>query len=241
MGIVSLSVQRSGTQIDLSLVQTSQLLGDEALWGATQFESTARANNDVTLMPIDLGTSLAAFKSAHPLGRALAQSLLEKHRRHSHALRELQLQADPTPCPEERITKLFAALYYSAEYTGKQKKPGKTTVVWPAFKRYNQRIFLESPVRLEQAVYILVRLGYAELEMVPCETDPDAPDELGFVHFTNLEIVRSFVEFHRNLMAATAEPEEIDPAHQAILQLIEEWNAKGKVWLQPSEEPNAAA
>lgn len=240
-GIISLTVERGGTRIELSQVQTNQLLGEEALWGADRWESDARANNEVTLMPIDLTTTLQLWRSALPLGRALGQSLVEKHRRHTHALRELQMESNPTPCPEERVTKLFAVLYHSAVYTGTHK-PGKVTVVWPAFKKYCQRTFLESPVRLEQATYILVRLGYAELEFVPCETDPEAPDELGFVHFKNLEVVREFVDFHRKLMASNGKPPElkIDQAHQAILQLIELWNSKGKV-LPHDEEPDAAA
>lgn len=240
-GIITICVQRGGQQIELSQVQSGQFLGEEALWGATRWEATARANNEVTLLPIELKMAIQLWRSALPLGRALGQSLIEKHKRNCHALRELRMEEDPTPCPEHRITKLFAVLYHSAMYTGTHK-PGKTTVVWPAFKKYCQRTFLESPVRLEQATNILVKLGYAELEFVPCETDPEAPDELGFVHFKNLEVVRTFVDFHRKLEAEREKTPPTEQAHQDILTCIEDWNSKGKVSLHDDEEePNAAA
>jgi len=94
------------------------------------------------------------------------------------ALAGLRAEHDSTPCPPGRVTRLFAVIHQAATYTGTRKK-GEVVVVWPTFKKYCQRTFLESPVRLEQAVNILVKLRLATLEMIPCETDPEAPDELG--------------------------------------------------------------
>jgi CRP-like cAMP-binding protein len=238
-GIVSISIERVGTTIEIGQAHAGELLGEEALWGATHWTATARANNDVELVPLQANAALALWKQALPLARALGQSLIEKHRRTSQGLREMKMEADPTPCPPGRVTKLFAVLYHVASYTGTPKKD-KITVVWPAFKKYCQRVFLESPVRLEQATNILVKLGYAELEFVPCETDPEAPDELGFVHFKDLEVVKGFFEFHRKLRSRSERPEEIDPVHRAILQAIDEWNAKGKVFIEGAKVDGAA-
>jgi hypothetical protein len=83
-------------------------------------------------------------------------------------------------------------------------------------------------VRLECAVNILVRLGYARLQFIPCETDPDAPDELGYVHFSNLDVVKSFYEYFRD-HGKSADDVAPDPAHEGFLRLIATWNQEGKL------------
>jgi hypothetical protein len=147
-------------------------------------------------------------------------------------LLSIKLEADPTPCAPARVVKLFATVYQVASYTGTYKN-GAMVVTWPTFKRYAQRTFLESPVRLEQAVNILVKLGYARHEMIPCETDPDAPDEVGFVHFTDLDRVKRFFEYCRKVRNSPSDghPLEADEANLAILREIAEWNSIGRVEL----------
>ncbi|MBC7691215.1 MAG: cyclic nucleotide-binding domain-containing protein [Methylotenera sp.] len=229
-GIVSLSMARSGENLELMQVAASQVFGNEGLQGKFVRIASAVANNDVTLIEIELAMAKSWLEST-PLIKTISRSLIEKQRGLAQDIFGIQMESDPTPCPPERITKLFAVLYHTASYTG-TKKPAGMSVVWPSFKKYAQRTFLESPVRLEQAVLILVKLGYATLEYIPCETDPDAPDELGFVHFRDLEIIRSFFEFFREYMKSPGnfqDPSKIAPLHQSMLVEIERWNTSGKV------------
>jgi hypothetical protein len=179
--------------------------------------------------------------SGAPMIKAFVRGLLEKQRSWWSSLIDIKTEVDPTPCPPERVTKLFAVIYQVASYTGTRKK-NETTVVWPTFKKYCQRTFLESPVRLEQAVNILVKQGCARLEMIPCETDPEAPDELGFVHFSDLDRVKSFYEFYRALYFTPPKGDglpQTDKANLAILREIDEWNKNGRVTLPPSQEKSA--
>jgi hypothetical protein len=231
-GIAAVSVDRGGKNLEIVQVGTGQLLGEDAIWGRKQWSATAVANNDVRALPNEVAEALKLLNSGTALIQMFIKGVVEKERNWWNTLLEIRGEADPTPCPPEKVTQLFAVLYQTATYTGTVKK-GATVVVWPAFKKYCQRVFLESPVRLEQAVNILVKVGAAKLEMIPCETDPEAPDELGFVHFTDLERVKRFYEFYR--AASTARPGKNQPAPKAddtsrdILREIAEWNRNGKV------------
>jgi hypothetical protein len=231
-GVASVGVHRAGKTIEIVQVGIGQLLGEEALWGRQQWGANAVANNDIKAMPIAAKEAIAMLSSGSSLIQIFLKGLVEKERTWWSTLLSIRGEADPTPCPPEKITQLFAVLYQAASYTGTHKK-GATVVVWPAFKKYCQRVFLESPVRLEQAVNILVKLGAAKLEMIPCETDPEAPDELGFVHFTDLERVKRFYEFYRALTftksgKGRAAPKPDDSSLE-ILKEIEAWNRVGKV------------
>jgi hypothetical protein len=231
-GVAALNVQRGDKSLEVAQVGMGQLLGEEALWGAKTWSTTAVANNDIRVMPIDLKEAVGMLKSGSPLIQMFLKGIIEKEHTWWDTLLAIKTESDPTPCPPERVTQLFAVLYQAATYTGTQKK-GHTVIVWPSFKKYCQRVFLESPVRLEAAVQILVKVGAAKLEFIPCETDPEAPDELGFVHFSDLERVKRFYEFYRQAhfgksAKGQAAPQP-DPTSVDIIREIAEWNRNGKV------------
>jgi hypothetical protein len=232
-GVASVAIERGGKAIEIVQVGLGQLMGEEALWGRTEWSATATANNDIRALPIEAKEALTMLRSGSPLIQIFLKGLIEKERAWWDTLLEIRSEADTTPCPSDCVTQLFAVLYQAATYTGTEKK-GATVVVWPAFKKYCQRVFLESPVRLEQAVNILVKVGAAKLEMIPCETDPEAPDELGFVHFTDLPRVKRFYEFYRSVQfarpGAKKQPmPKPDDTTRDILREIAEWNRNGKV------------
>lgn len=231
-GVAAVTVQRGPMSIEIVQVGLGQLLGEEALWGCKTWGATATANNDVRVMEIEIKEALAMLKSDNSLIQVFLKGIVEKERTWWNTLLSIRTEDDPTPCPPERVTQLFAVLYQAATYTGTQKK-GLTVIVWSSFKKYCQRVFLESPVRLEAAVQILVKLGAAKLEMIPCETDPDAPDELGFVHFSDLERVKRFYEYYRIAHFGSAGKGQSipkpDPTSADIIREIAAWNRNGKV------------
>jgi CRP-like cAMP-binding protein len=232
-GLVTLCIIRGDKLVELAKISPNQLIGAEALQsGATAWTYGAIAANDVEIVPIALESARSWIDCCPPLLKLFATSLLAKTASvEAASLASLIKQKDPLPCSAERVTRLFAILYHAAAYTSTVKKDANV-VVWSAFRKYCQRGFLESPVRLEQAIYILVRVGLAKLEMIPCETDPDGPEEIGFVHFTDLPKIRFFYEtFHRLKKAAVKDmiAEANDPLYTAMMQEIEHWNTNGKV------------
>ncbi len=231
-GIASVSVARAGRAVEISQVNAPQLLGQEALWGFATWGATAVANNDVRVIEVPIARAQELLSNGSPLLKVYGRAILAKQKAISESLLEIKLESDPVPCPPKRVTQLFAVIFHVSRQSG-TRKGDSTTVVWPAFKKYAQRVFLESPVRLEQAVNLLVKLGLAQLEMVKCETDPEAPDELGFVHFNRLERVQAFFQAYRQHHYSgdpTALTEgDTDGINSAILREIEAWNRIGKV------------
>lgn len=240
-GIVALSIERAGTRIEIAQVSAGQILGEEALMGKSQWSLTAIANNDVRVVPIEVLSARAWIEGSPPLALLCAKSVQDKQKFYCDSVFAMKREADPTPCPPDRVTKLFGVIYHVANFIG-TKKASDTTVIWPTFRKYALRTFLESPVRLEAAIHILVKIGWARLEFIPCETDPEAPDELGFVHFSELGRVKEFFEFYRRhfFSGRGGAPIAADEAILDVLRAIDEWNAKGKVDLDESSDDAAA-
>jgi hypothetical protein len=242
-GLVSICVYSSSKIIELATISPNQLIGAEALQGGSNvWTYTAMAANDVELVPIAIEAARSWIECSPPLVKLFASSLLAKTAGVTRGTLESNIrQKDPMPCSNDRVTRLFGVLFHAATYTSTVKN-GANVVVWSAFRKYCQRGFLESPVRLEQAVYILVHVGLARLEMIPCETDPEGPEEIGFVHFTDLAKVRTFYETFHRLQSAHVKDmiaEANDPLYTAIMTEIEKWNNNGKV--QAPVNPNTAA
>lgn len=234
-GLGNLIAKKDGVEIEIVKAGVGQIVGEEAMWGGKTYSTSLMAENDIKAKMIPLRNMLTQIESSNPVLKLFLRSLSEKQKLWWQSLIELKSKVDTIPCPPEFITKLFAVIYHTASYIGEWKKSGNLAVVWPTYKKYCQRIFLESPVRLENAVYILVNTGIAKLEMIPCETDPDAPDELGFVHFTDIEKIKRFYEFTIKLKEfPTLENEEFKP----ILDGIAQWNRDGKITppIEPKEK-----
>jgi signal-transduction protein with cAMP-binding, CBS, and nucleotidyltransferase domain len=157
-GLASIQVSRGGKMLEIAQAGSGQLLGEEALWGAKLWSVTVIANNDVRATPMDLKQAFGQLASAAPYFKVLMKGLVEKQRANWSSLVELKASDASEPCPPSCVTQLFAVIHQSASYTGTKKPNGETSVTWPAFKKYCQRTFLESPVRLEQAINILVKL-----------------------------------------------------------------------------------
>jgi hypothetical protein len=92
------------------------------------------------------------------------------------------------------LAKIFATVYHVSRYKGEVKKDGTLEVSWQLMKQYAQRLFLESPRRLEAAVKIFVKLNLAHLTMQKNAEDPEAPEEIAAVTFKNIEIVEWVAE-----------------------------------------------
>ena len=227
-----------------------QLAGEEALWGVTHWTHSATAVNDTRALELPIESAQALIEGSPTLVKLFARSVAAKHRSTLISAAEIKREQDPTPCAPHHVVKLFAVIFHVIEYTSKPTPLGgdesavEYPVNWPAFKKYAQRVFLESPVRLEQAINLLVKLDYARLQMVKCETDPDAPDELGFVHFKRIEGIREFFQFYRQqYYGGTAiARDQVTASNAAFLTAIEQWNQQGKVELggQQSDQRQAS-
>jgi CRP-like cAMP-binding protein len=215
-GLVSVSMNSSAPAGRTEIYQATapQVVGLEALGGVAAYEYNAIAMNEtqVLAMPIHVGKDILSRASF--LLSLIMKAFMRKYARTTGEVGAIKLAGDAMPCPPECVPKLFSTLFHVVSYTGKRDKEW-FKVEWAAFRRYCTRVFLESPVRLEQALYMLQTLGYARLEMVKDENDED---ELGFVHFTNVEDFEGFSDFMRKRgkeLRSDSAVEANDPCLQA--------------------------
>lgn len=199
-GSVSLNLTRQKQTIELCIVGTQQIVGEHALSGAITHPHNAVCIVETKVIELPVEAVKTQLDGASQLFKFLAKGLSDKLKVVFKELQSARLERDNTPCPPDQTAKIFAALYHSARLKSETKKDGVISASFPAMKQYAQRMFLESPKRLEQTANIFVKLGVAKYEWTTNEDDPDAVEEIGFLHFNNadaLSMVEQFFEFYQ--------------------------------------------
>jgi CRP-like cAMP-binding protein len=196
-GLVSVCVQREKQNIELYRIGTGQVIGEDALTpnAPSPFAYVALNETKVLEAPIDMIKQ--QVESSSQLVKLFIKGVVEKNRSTSNELKAIKMESDSAPCAPDHVAKVFGVIYHTANRVG-VKKDNKVTVPWQAFKKYAQRVFLESPVRLEQAMYLLTKLKLAEKQMEKSETDPTAPEELAAFHLLDLSTVEQFFDYYQN-------------------------------------------
>lgn len=218
-GLVGMSVASQNGRVETYQATAPQVVGSEALQGASVYETTAVALNDTAVVEFPASVAAQTIVKTTPAFKFILMGMINKIAAIHAELRSIKLQSDPTPCPPALTSKMFATVFHVVSYQG-TKKGDALRIVWPSFRKYCQRVFGESPVRLEQFIYLLSTLGYAELEMVKSDTDPDGPEELGFVLFKDIAQLESFSEFFKKRLGALG-PEKCMEVQDPCLQAAE--------------------
>lgn len=187
-GSVSLHLSRQKQTIDLCVLGSQQIAGEHGLSGATTHPHSAICMSETKVIELPVDAVKTQIETSSQLLKVLTKGLSDKMRVVLKELQSMKLERDNTPCPPDQTAKIFAALFHTARL-----KEGN----WPGMKQYAQRMFLESPKRLEQAANVFVKLGVAKYEWVKNEDEPDAPEEIGFVRFEDLGLVEQFFEFYQ--------------------------------------------
>lgn len=215
-GKVSVFLSRSKQTIEIGQLGPNQVVGEQGLFGVTQNLTSAVAMAETTALVIPLELMKSQIDSGTPGQKLLVKSLGDKIKIMFSEIKAYRLEKDNRPCPEEFIPKVFGTLYHIANYTGK-KNNNITTVDWRALKLYAQKVFLEPAERLEPALNILFKLKLCTLEMVKDEEDPQAPEILGYVHFSNLVAVEQFFEFYQHYFYKSGKAELLKTDETCIL------------------------
>jgi hypothetical protein len=193
-GSVALQLQRQKVTVDLCTLGSSQVVGEHALSGVASHPYTAIALAETKAIELPVEGVRSQIESAPQLMKLLAKALSDKMKVVMTELKSIKLERDNTPCPADQTAKIFATVFHTARSKG-EVRDGVVKVSWPLMKQYAQRMFLESPKRFENAVNIFVKLQAAKYEMVKNDEDPEAPEEIGYVYFNDLDLVEHFFEF----------------------------------------------
>jgi hypothetical protein len=214
-GSVGLHFSRQKQTIDLCVLGSQQIVGEHVLSGATVHPHTAVCLTETKVIELPVEGVKAQIEASSQLTKFLVKGFSDKLRVVLKELQSMKLERDNSPCPQDQTAKIFAALFHSLRLKVEGPKSN-----WAAAKLYAQRMFLESPKRLEQACNIFVKLGVAKYEWVKDENDPEAPEEIGYVTFTDLGLVEQFFEFYQYYYFKGGK-QEILKTDDRVMQLVQ--------------------
>jgi hypothetical protein len=198
-GAVSICMIRPKKNIELFLVGVGQVLGESALQGATTQPFSAIANVETKVLEVPVEFFKQQADTASPMLKILLKSLGDRLKLTTAEVRSYKMEKDSAPCPEDQIAKIFGSLFHAANHKGQhdEKDKNKVSIDWTMMKQYAQRVFTESPKRLEQAICVLVKLKLAAFEVGKAPDDPEGPDQIQKVHFNDISAVEAFFECYQ--------------------------------------------
>ena len=199
-GGVSLCLNRNKKNIDIFPLGSSQVLGELGLLGGGSHAFSVYATTETKFMEFPLEAAKTQIEASGQFLKLLLKSLLERVKVATNEVKSQKMEKDSSPAPEDQIAKIFGSIYHTASHKGKkedEKDPSKITVEWTQMKQYAQRIFGESPRRLEQAVTLLVKIKMAAFVMGKPVDDPEGADEIHRVIIHDLGAVEAFFEFYQ--------------------------------------------
>lgn len=217
-GLISVFLQRPKKNIEIYQVAGSQVLGEYALFSSPQHPFSAVALNETKVLEIPLELFKYQLDGSSQIIQLLLKSMIEKQKNSTNEIKSIRMEKDSSPCPPEYVSRVFGVIYHVAKQIGIEKED-RVSVTWSSFRQYAQRVFLENPMRLENGCNILVKLKLAEFEYVKNDSDPEAPQEYGYLHFFDLPAIEKFFEYYQHYYYKGGNPDffKID---EKLLQLV---------------------
>lgn len=195
-GGVNQCLIRGKKNVDLFPLGTNQVMGESALIGQGQHQTSAIATTETKTVEIAVDALKTQFEGAPPVMKMLIKSLIERLRQAINEVKSTKVATDSTPCPDEFVPQIYAAMYFTAKHKGeKAEKSNDIIVDWGMLRSYCQRVLGQSLKRLEQACNVLVKLKLAHYEMGKLPEDPEGPDVIVKIHFHSLDVIEAFFEF----------------------------------------------
>lgn len=221
-GGVSVCLQRNKKTIEIFPLGSSQVLGELGLSSGGAHPFSVYATTETKYMEVPLEAAKAQIEGSSQFLKFLIKSLLDRLKLLMNEVKSSKMEKDSAPCPEDQVAKVFGAIYHSFRHKGQQldeKIPQRISLDWTLLKQYTQRIFGESPRRIEQALTLLRKKKMAELEMGKAIDDPEGPDELQRIHMLDLEAVEAFFEFYQYHYFKASKPEILKVDETCVLLL----------------------
>ncbi len=195
-GSIQVYLQRNKQKIDLYKLGPMQILAEQTLAGSQTHAASAVALVETTAMELSSEAVKPQILALNQIMKLIVKSTMDKLKVLSTELRSVKLERDNTPCPQDQTAKVFGALFHTVHYKG-EKKSDCTEIAWPALKQYAQRIFGESPKRMEFATNIFVKMKLAKYEMNDSNEQTESKEDIASVKFFNPSIIENFFEFYQ--------------------------------------------
>lgn len=218
-GSVMVCMQRKKT-IEVFVAGPNQILGEAALSGMPNHPFSAICTVETKVLEVPIDAIKAQIESQQGL-KAIIKSMADRLKLTLTEMKSTRLEKDASPCAPDEVAKAFGSLFHTLNHKG-NKDGEKVHMEWSFLKQYAQRIFGESPKRLEQMVNLFVKLKIATYEMGKNPDNPDGPEEIQGVEFSNFAIIEAFFEFYQYYYFKALKPEvlKVDDQCNVLLKNI---------------------
>jgi hypothetical protein len=220
-GSISVCLQRPKQKIELYILSATQMAGEQLLSSNTTYAASGVALTETKVLEVSVDLVKSQLESSPQLIKVLTKSIITKLRLVSSELRSLKLEKDNSPCPPEVVAKVFASFYHSAIHKG-EKHGERLKLEWPNVKSYVQKVFLESPKRLEGALQILNKLKMVQIEMGKNIDEPDEPEQIMVVYVNDMPSIEQFFEFYQYCFFKSGKADflKVDEKYACLLKAL---------------------
>jgi CRP-like cAMP-binding protein len=165
-GCISVCNAKGTRFVEITRCFTPASLGDEAIFGPVQWNTTAIAVRPTVVLEIPVEMMKMQLQASNPILPVMMKALSDRAKAVFADLRAQKSNRDVVACPPDETAKLFGVIFHTARILANLKK-GETQsppIDWEEFKRFAWEMFDEPSARLEDGVTILVKHGYAKVE-----------------------------------------------------------------------------
>lgn len=197
-GQVNLCIQKNNKILDIMTVGNGYVFADLVVLGKNQFLYSGLAQTELKIIEIPLEVFKVQYESLSVINKSLIKSMADKLKWAINEVKNSKNDRSATPCSEDEIPRVFGSTFHVLNHKG-LKEGTRAKVDWLTLKSYSQRIFGESPKRVEQITQILVKLKQAKYVMGsdPNNPDSDAKTEIQGFEIYDLPALEAFFEFYQ--------------------------------------------
>jgi hypothetical protein len=198
-GQVNICLQRNNKIFEIMTVGNGYVFADLIVLGTGVYLYSGLAQQELKITEIPLDVFKRDYEALSSTHKSLIKTLAERLKWAVNEVKNSKQDSTAVPCSEERIPKAFGAVFHVLNHKG-LKDGNKSKVDWMTLKNYSQRIFGESPKRIEQVTQVLVKLKLAEytLGCDPNNPDPEALEtEIQGFEIFDLPSLEAFFEFYQ--------------------------------------------
>ena len=198
-GQVNVCLQRNNKIFDIMTVGNGYVFADLTVLGTNVYLYSGLVQQELSVTEIPLEVFKSQYENMNPTFKSFIKTMADRLKWAVNEVKNSKQEKTALPCSEESIPRVFGSMYHVLNHKG-LKEGTRAKVDWNTLKNYSQRIFGESPKRVEQISQIMVKLKLAEytLGRDPNNPDPEAPETeiLGFEVY-DMGALEAFFEFYQ--------------------------------------------
>ena len=198
-GQVNICLQKNNKILDIMTVGNGYVFADLIILGTNVYLYSGLAQQELKVVEIPVDVFKVQYETLNSHYKSFIKTMADKLKWAVNEVKNSKQEKSAVPCSEEAIPRVFGSIFHVLNHKG-IKDNGKAKVDWLTLRNYSQRIFGESPKRIEQVTQILVKLKLGEyiLGRDPNNVDPEAPEtEIQGFEIFDLGGLEAFFEFYQ--------------------------------------------